>query len=147
MRVKISFPGTQPLYTATIPVRIADINYGGHVGNDAILSIIHESRMQLLGAHGYTELNAAGNSLIMADVMIAYRGEAFYGDALTIQMYAEEISTITFDLLYRIITTRNGETKEIAHAKTCMACFNYTTRKKEAMTTALKTLLTGQPDS
>ncbi len=143
MRVKIKFPEVKELYTATIPVRIGDINYGGHVGNDAVLSIVHEARMMLLATHGYSELNAAGNSLIMADVMVAYRGEAFYGDVLSVKIYAEELSTISFDLLYHITTTRNGVTKDIAHCKTGMACFSYETRKTAAMTDELRLLLTG----
>lgn len=143
-RVKIRFPDKKELYTATITVRIGDINYGNHVGNDAILSIVHEARMQMLAAFGYTELNAAGTSLIMADVMIAYKGEAFYGDVLTIKLYAEELGTVSFDLLYHITTIRNGSVKEIAHCKTGMACFNYDTRKTVAITDELKNLLTGE---
>ncbi len=92
-RVKIKFPDENPLHTALIPVRIGDINYGGHIGNDAVLSVIHEARMQLLSQWGFDELHAGGNSLIMGDVMIAYRGEAFYGDILSISMYAEEITS------------------------------------------------------
>ena len=140
-RVKIKFPAENPLYTTIIPVRIGDINYGGHVGNDAILSIIHEARMLMLGSKGYTELNAGGNSMIMADVMIAYRGEAFYGDVLEVTVYAEEVTDRTFDLLYRITTLRNGATADIAYAKTGMACFNYETRKVVAITEELKSYL------
>ena len=142
-RVKIKFPEQKPLFTASIPVRIGDINYGNHVGNDAILSIVHESRMQMLGASGYTEMNAAGNSMIMADVMIAYKGEAFYGDVLSVDIYAEEIGGISFDLLYYITTTRNGEVKQIAHCKTGMVCFDYTLRKTTGMTDAFKVFLMG----
>src|SRR5580693_6651810 len=97
-RVKLKFPAENPLFTATIYVRIGDINYGGHVGNDAILSILHEARMQMLRSRGYDEMNAGGTSLIMADVMIAYKGEAFYGDMLTINIYAEELSSKSFDV-------------------------------------------------
>ena len=45
--------------------------------------------MQMLSQWGYDELNAGGVALIMADVMIAYRGEAFYGDLLNVRLYAE----------------------------------------------------------
>lgn len=137
-RVKIKFPEQNPVIKVIIPVRIGDINYGGHVGNDAILSIIHEARMQMLSAWGYTELNAGGNALIMADVMIAYRGEAFYGDILDVKIYTEDITAMTFDLLYYITTVRNGERKEIAHAKTTMVCFDYQTRKKDFLKEDLK---------
>jgi acyl-CoA thioesterase FadM len=58
--------------------------------------------MQWLHSSGYTEMNAAGNSLIMADVMIAYKNEGFYGDQLEVKLYATELSAKTFDLLYHI---------------------------------------------
>jgi acyl-CoA thioesterase FadM len=140
-RVKLKFPDQKPLFSATISVRIGDINYGNHVGNDAILSIIHEARMQMLRHFGYDEMNAGGNSLIMADVMIAYKGESFYGDILTVRIYAEEIMTHSFDLLYHIATTRNGALADIAHAKTGMVCFDYNDRKITSMTNDLKKML------
>jgi acyl-CoA thioester hydrolase len=145
-RVKLKFPDNNPLHTISIPLRIGDINYGGHLGNDSVLSIIHEARVQLLAQWGYTELNAGGNSLIMADVMIAYRGEAFYGDVLSVSIYAEEITSRSFDLLYRLTTTRDGAVKEIAHAKTGLACFDYATRKTALITDALKNRLEGKTD-
>src|SRR6185312_15185147 len=143
-RVKIKFPDENPLFTAIIPVRIGDINYGGHVGNDAVLSVMHEARMQLLAKWDFTELEAGDNSLIMADVMIAYRGEAFYGDVLSVSMYVQNITERTFDLLYRLTTTRDGQIKEIAHAKTGMTCFDYTTRKIAVITDLLKSKLKTQ---
>ena len=81
--------------------------------------------------------------MIMADVMIAYKGEAFYGDVLAVSMYAEEITERTFDLLYHISSVRNGERTDIAHAKTGMVCFNYETRKVASMTDELKRFLSG----
>jgi acyl-CoA thioester hydrolase len=140
-RVKLKFPVENPLFVATIPVRIGDINYGNHVGNDAILSIIHEARMQLLARNGYDEMNAGGNGLIMADVMIAYKGESFYGDILTVSIYAEEITAHTFDLLYHISTQRQDKQTVIAHAKTGMVCFDYKARQIAPMTNELKQLL------
>jgi YbgC/YbaW family acyl-CoA thioester hydrolase len=140
-RVKLQFPAYNPLFTATIPVRIGDINYGNHVGNDSILSIIHEARMLMLRHHGYSEMNAAGNAMIMADVMIAYKGESFYGDTLIVKVFAEEITASTFNLLYHISVVRDGKTSDIAHAKTGMVCFDYATRKIVAMTAELKQFL------
>jgi len=140
-RVKLKFPSENPLFITTIPVRITDMNYGNHLGNDALLSIIHEGRMQMFRHFGHTELNAAGNSLIMADVMIAYKGESFYGDILTIKIYAEELTQFSFDLLYHISTIRNDKMTEIAHAKTGMVCFDYGERKITVMTPELKKLL------
>lgn len=140
-RVKVKFPDEKPLLTVTIPVRIGDINYGGHIGNDSVLSIIHEARVQLLASFGMTEMNAGGVGLIMADVAIAYKGEGFYGDTLAVDIYATEFSSVSFDLLYHISTLRNGAKTDIAHAKTGMVCFDYNIRKVTALPEELKSRL------
>lgn len=140
-RVKIKFPEEKPLFNCTIPVRIGDVNYGGHVGNDAVLSIIHEARMQMLQSFGYTEMNAGGAGLIMADVAIAYKGEGFYNDVLSVGIYVTELTSVSFDLLYHITTERQDEHLEIAHAKTGMVCFDYEARKVTAVPEALKSSL------
>ncbi|RYF84358.1 MAG: thioesterase, partial [Chitinophagaceae bacterium] len=65
-RIKINLPHSF-LFNTTVPVRITDLNYGGHVGNDALLGIIHEIRMQFLKSLGYSsELEVAGSALIMS---------------------------------------------------------------------------------
>ncbi len=143
-RVKLIFPDKKPLFTAAIPVRIGDVNYGNHVGNDAILSIIHEARMQTLRHHGYTEMNAGGNSMIMADVTIAYKAEAFYGDTITVKVFADEVEGATFSLLYHLSTQRDSKTIDIAHARTGMVCFDYGKRKVAMMTRELADFLDGR---
>jgi acyl-CoA thioesterase FadM len=140
-RVKIKFPDEKPLFTATIPVRIGDINYGAHLGHDAVLSIVHEARMQMLRAWGWDELKAGGVALIMADVMIAYKGEAFYGDVLNVNIYADEIMPKSFDLLYEV--SLEATAKAVAHAKTGMACYDYSNRKIAILTHELKKRLEG----
>ncbi len=137
-RVKIIFPNQAALFQCSVPVRITDVNYGNHLGNDALLSIIHEARMQLLASWNFSEMNAGGSSLIMADVMIAYKNESFYGDILEVAIYADELSSRSFDLLYHISTTRNNVKLDIAHAKTGMICFDYNNRKVAIMQDALK---------
>ncbi len=146
MRVKIAFPPRSPLAVMRIPVRIGDINYGGHVGNDAILSMLHEARMQWLATAGFTEMNTGGHGLIMGDVMIAYRGESFYGDTLEVAIFADELTARSFDLLYRVSTSREGKELIIAEAKTGMICFDYQLRKIVQMNDALKSLLTVADD-
>lgn len=140
-RVKIKFPDENPLFNTSIPIRISDINYGNHVGNDAILSIIHEARLQFLSSYGLTELDAGGAGLIMADVMIAYRGEGFYGDTLKVEIYAVDVTSMSFSLLYKLSTDRNSTPIDIAHAKTGLVCFNYDERRVVPVTESLKRVL------
>jgi acyl-CoA thioesterase FadM len=98
-RIKIELP--EPFYfSCIIPVRITDINYSGHVGNDTVLSILHEARMQFLKHLGYTEMQFGGAGMIMSDVAIEFKSELFYGDAVIASVKVREISKIGFDLLY-----------------------------------------------
>jgi acyl-CoA thioester hydrolase len=124
-RIKVAIP-EHVVFEAKLPVRVTDLNYGKHLGNDALLSMLHEARMQLLNYLGYTELEIGTASLIMADVAIEYKGESFYGDTLFIKMAFADISKYGFDITYHALN-QNG--KEIARAKTGMLCFNYQERK------------------
>ncbi|QNF33540.1 thioesterase family protein [Adhaeribacter swui] len=124
-RIKIDLP-LHFAFSTEIKVRVSDINYGGHLSNDALLSILHDARLQYLQSLGYTELQLGGSSLIMADVAIEYKGEGFLGDILTIQISPADFNKYGFDLLYQVT---NQNQKVIAHAKTGMLCFSYDSRK------------------
>ena len=133
-RIKIAFPENIS-YTATIPVRITDLNYGNHVGNDAVLSMIHEARIQFLTHFGFTELNCAGVGLIMSDVGIEFKKEIFYGDTLSVQIAAVNFTSVGFDLFYRLL---NKENIVVALAKTGMICYNYEVKKIAAVPAEVK---------
>lgn len=127
-RVKIDLPPSFH-FTTRIPVRITDLNYGGHVGNDSVLAMLHEARLQYLNQWGYTELEVAGVGLIMTDATLAFKGESFYGDVWDIQIMATEFSRVGFELYYMVETERDGRRLRIAEAKTGMICFDYAGRK------------------
>jgi len=140
-RVKIDLPNTFRFQT-TISIRITDLNYGGHVGNDCILSLIHEARVQYLQSMGYTELNMGGVSLIMSDVAIEYKNELFYGDRLLISVSTGDFSSSGFDLLYKMEKEADKGLQIIAKVKTGMVCFDYSSRKVMRVPENVKQLLT-----
>ncbi len=121
-RIKIDLP-EHFLFTTTLSVRITDLNYGVHLGNDALLGMIHEARMQFLDSFGYSELNLAGVSLIMADSAIVYKYQAYFQDPLAFDITAGEFSAKGFDIFYRITHAINHQL--IAKAKTGMVCYDY----------------------
>ncbi|UOQ53803.1 thioesterase family protein [Hymenobacter cellulosivorans] len=137
-RVKVALPTTYSL-TVQLPVRITDLNYGNHLGNDALLSLLHEARVQFLQHLGLREVDpATGQGVIMADVAIEYKGEAFYGDVLHVQLAATDVQKYGFDVVYWV---KNQEGREIARAKTGMLLFDYTTRKLRPMAADLAGIL------
>lgn len=125
-RIKIAV-AEQFSFSCQIPVRITDINYGGHVGNDTILTIVHEARMQFLKSLGFTEMDFGGNGMIMADVAIEFKNELFYGETIIASVAVTAISKIGFDLIYKL--EKEEDKKIIAIAKTGMICYNYTAKK------------------
>ena len=90
-RIKIDLP-EKFIFTTEIAVRITDINYGGHVGNDSILSILQEARVQFFKSMNSSELDLFGTSVIMGDVAIVFKNESFYGDVLNIEIFVQDIS-------------------------------------------------------
>jgi acyl-CoA thioester hydrolase len=127
-RIKIELP-EKFSFTTDIPVRITDLNFGGHVGNDSFLSLIHEARVQFLRPHGYTELDLAGTGLIMADVSIEFRNELFYGETLRASVAAGEFSRVGFDLFYKFEKLAGEKWVPVVFARTGMVCYNYTLKK------------------
>lgn len=127
-RIRIELP-ERFSFSTRIPLRITDLNYGGHVGNDTILSLIHEARVQYLQSLGYTELDLGGVSLIMADVGIEYKLELFRESELIVEVTAGDFTRMGFDLYYRMSVNVSGTFKEAVRAKTGMVCFDYTARK------------------
>jgi acyl-CoA thioester hydrolase len=141
-RVRLELP-EQMNFTTQIQVTVKDVNYGGHVGNDSILSIIHEARLRYLASMGYKELDKEnGTGLIMADAAISYKGEGFYGDVLDIAVGSADISAFGFDIYYRITTNRDGKTVLLTEAKSGMIYFDYNERKVGRLPEAWKQKLT-----
>lgn len=131
-RVRIAIPVTFR-FSTLIPVRITDLNYGGHVGNDSILSLFHEARLQYLQNAGYSELNLGGPGLIMADAALEFKAELFYGEELRAWVAAAEFSRAGFTLYYKLEKQVAGKNILVALGKTGMICYDYTTRKIAAL--------------
>ena len=131
-RIKIDLPESFRFITE-IPVRITDLNYGGHVGNDTVLSIIHEARMQWLASMGFSEMEFGGIGMIMSDVGIEFKNELFYGDIVLTSVTVGEISKIGFELFYKLEKEREGKKIQVAAAKTGMVCYNYSAKKIAAI--------------
>jgi acyl-CoA thioester hydrolase len=106
-----------------ITVRITDLNYGGHVGNDTFLSLIHEARVAFLASLGLSELDCGGISLIMADAAVVFLAEAYAGDTLRFEVAAGEASRCGFRLFHRV--TRPADGKTVLLAETGMAGWDY----------------------
>lgn len=123
-RIKIELP-EKFIFSTTLPVRVYDLNYGAHLGNDRVLAIMHEARVQMLKHLGYdNERNGIeGKGIIMGDAAVVYKNEGFYGDEIRISIGAVDISRVSFDLIYLLEKVYDG--KELARGKTGIVYFDY----------------------
>lgn len=123
-------------FSIDLVVRVTDVNYGGHLGNDRVLALMHEARVAFLAEHGWSELDCAGTGLIMTDAAVQYRGEAFAGDHLRIEVAMAEAAHSGFRFFYRM--TRRGDQALVAVAETGMASFDYGRRRLAPLPDAVR---------
>ena len=115
-------------FSTELSVRITDMNYGGHLGNDTVLSYFHQARVLYLDALGVNEGDIGDNtSLTQTEAHIEYKGEGFLGDVLVISVWIDNVRGVRFRVNYDII--RKEDDKRIAVGYTVLAGFNYKTRR------------------
>jgi acyl-CoA thioesterase FadM len=119
-RIKIELP-EKFYYETIIPIRITDLNYGNHVGNDTILSILHEARVQYL-----------------SDVAVEFKNEIFYGEKIIASVTVSEISKFSFNVYYKLEKENNDKRILVALAKTGMVCYDYGAKKVAAVPKEVK---------
>ncbi len=122
-RIKIQLP-VRFTFSCEIPLRITDMNYGAHLGNDAVLSIVHEARVQFLKSLGLSEMSLGqGIGVIMADAAIIYKAPAFYGDTIQAEVAVTELARSAFTMVYRM--TNKGSSEDIAWVQTGLVAYDY----------------------
>ncbi len=126
-RVKLIFPNVEH-FKCNLPILVQHINYGNHVGNDSIVSLLHHSRVCFFQNLGYTELAVEGVGLIMADLQVQYKHQIYLHQNITIAIAINEISNNGFTICYKITINEFNNTVA-ALAQSNMLFFNYETQK------------------
>ena len=125
-------------FTFDMTVRVADLNYGGHVGNARVLDYFQEARVAFLASLGpYSELDIGGPGVILPEAHVVYRAEMFLCDKLLIGVRATDIKKSSFRLEYSLVRG----TEVTAEGYTSLIAFNYTSRKPVRLPDAFKTVL------
>jgi 4-hydroxybenzoyl-CoA thioesterase len=129
-RVHVSLP-ERFAFRTEIPLYISHINYGGHLDNALLLTVVSEARVRLFKSLGYTELDVEGVGLVMADAAVQYKSEAFHGETMVVEMSPLHFHGKGFDLVYRMSDKATG--REVACGKSGMLFFDYRQRKVVAV--------------
>jgi acyl-CoA thioesterase FadM len=123
-RMQIEFP-EDVLFCHEMDIRIDDVNYGGHLGHDRVVSLLHEARVCFFRSFGASELDTDGLPLMIVELAVSYRGEGFAGQRLKIEIGAGEVASRRADLLYRV--NEADQDRIIALARTRLVFYD---RKK-----------------
>jgi 4-hydroxybenzoyl-CoA thioesterase len=132
-RLRISLP-EQFIFSTDIPLYISHINYGGHLDNALLLTVVSEARVRFFKSLGYSELDVEGLGVIMADAAVQYRSEAFHGETMVVQMTPVDLHDKGFDLAWCLTDKTSG--REVARGKSGMLCFDYGQRKVQSVPAA-----------
>jgi acyl-CoA thioester hydrolase len=115
-----------------VEVRFADTDAMGHVNNANYLTYCEIARAAYyeavtgrplpLGVHG------ADEGMILADVRVAYRAPAFYGETLAVETRVVRLGRTSFVMEHRLTApdSRYGKARVIATAESVLVTYDYT---------------------
>ncbi|HKL48332.1 MAG TPA: thioesterase family protein [Desulfuromonadales bacterium] len=114
-------------FTIPYDVRVADVNYGGHVANSAVLNFFQDARIAYLDNLGaFSELDLGeGCGIILPEAHVRYLAEMFLGDSLQISVAVRELRNSALVMNYLI----EREGTATAEGTTNLVCYDYSARK------------------
>jgi acyl-CoA thioester hydrolase len=112
---------------ARVEVRVGDINYGGHMGNDKALLVFHDARIKFLNTLGLDEKNIGGPGIIMRDAQVTFRKEVFLNDVLVVDVGIENVAPMSFDMTYTV--RREKDNAVVFTGSTGLVAFDYEKRR------------------
>src|SRR6185503_11030789 len=98
-RIHIELPADF-FFSTSIPLNASHMNYGGHLDNALLLTVVSQARVRLFQSIGYEELNVEGVGIVIADAALRYKSEAFEGEVMVVRMTASDFNKYGCDLCW-----------------------------------------------
>ena len=134
-RIQIRLP-SHFAFSTDITLYQSHLNYGGHLDNALLLTLVSEARVRFFKSLGYTELDVEGVGILVSDAALQYRSEAFHGEVMVLRMGATDLSRKGFDMVWSM--NERTTQREVARGKTGIVFFDYKTRMVVSMPTAFR---------
>lgn len=125
-RTEITLPAAFT-FSTEITLLGLHINFGGHLDNALLLTLVSEARVRYWQKIGYCALDLDGVIAVVADAALQYKSEAFQGETVIVEHAARDVHKYGFELAWRIRERSSG--REIARGKTGLLCVDKLTRK------------------
>lgn len=114
-RVQLDFPDAAIIHRHSLSVRVTDMNYGRHLGHDALVSLLHEARSQAFASLDLPEWDMHGYPSVVADLAVQYQSEARWPDALMIETAVPSPEGKALTIYQRVVHADSG--KPVATAR------------------------------
>ena len=125
-RIQIELP-ERFSFATEMQLYISHMNYGGHLDNALLLTLVSEARVRFFQSLGYNELDIEGVGIVVADAAVQYKSEAFQGEVVVVEKAATDFGKYGCDLLWRMREKSDG--REVARGKTGIVFFDYAAKK------------------
>lgn len=115
-----------------VEVRFADTDAMGHVNNSNYLTYCEIARAAYYEAVTGRPLPlgvlGAEEGMILADVRVAYRAPAFYGETLAVETRVVRLGRASFTMEHRITApdSSHGKARVVAIAESVLVTYDYT---------------------
>jgi len=115
-------------FQTSLSVQPRDINYGGHLANDALISLVGTARALMFHSIGLSEMDLGDGrtGVVMTDLTVNYKAEGHLFDELLVETHVDEFTRTGFRLFHRVTT--KGE-KLVALVETGLVAFDYASRR------------------
>jgi len=114
-----------------IDVRLADTDAMGHVNNASYLTYVEIARVayyeQVIGQPLPLGYHGAEEGMILAEIRMTYRSQAFYGESLAVETRVERIGGTSFTMVHRITApaSRYGPARLVGVAESVLVSYDY----------------------
>ena len=114
-----------------VEVRFSDTDAMGHVNNASYLTYAEIARLayyeRVTGEPLPLATHGAEEGMILADIRISYRNQAFYGETLAVETRVDRIGRTSFSMVHRLSApeSRYGPARLIAVADSTLVMYDY----------------------
>ena len=114
-----------------VETRFSDTDAMGHVNNASYLTYVEIARLayyeRVTGRPLPLWTHGAQEGMILAEIRIAYRNPAFYGETITIETRVDHIGRTSFSMVHRLTVpeSRYGPARLIAVADSVLVSYDY----------------------
>jgi acyl-CoA thioester hydrolase len=122
-----------------VQVRFGDTDAMGHANNSRYLTFVESARIAYweaaTGERFALVTHGAEESLILAEVRVAFRSPAVFGEVLTVESRAARIGRTSFSMQHRLTASLSelGAARLVATAEDVLVLYDYATRSPRSI--------------